>query len=218
MCSFTRLSGGNMSASSRRTIGFLLVPLFLVAIIGLWGVWSFLTPAQGAVSSDPPTQLASVSVPALPNSLAWSADGSYLAAGTWGLTVTGEARPYEVYVVDVSEASVLTTLKPTSPVEVLAFSPDGKWLAVATRPYPDSGTPAELVVFDVPAFSARFSAKAGSPENGFIDLAWSADSKSLHAIDGPPDYNPGTAEVRRWAEPSFTEHEHAIRAKQDTTY
>ena len=207
-----------MSARTRRTIWFLLMPLFLVAVFGLWGVWSFLTPVQGAVSSDPPSQLGNVSVPVQPNSLAWSADGSYLAAGTSGLTATGKARPYEVYVVDVAKGAVLTTLKPTSPVEGLAFSPDAKWLAVATRPYPDSGTPAELVVFDVPAFTARFTAKAGSPENGFIDLAWTADSKSLHAIDGPPDFNPGTAEVRRWAVPAFTEHEHPIRATQNTAY
>jgi len=73
-----------MSASTRRTIGFLLVQLLLVAVLGLWGVWSFLTPAQGAVSSDPPTQLASESIPVQPNSLAWSADGRYVAAGRSG--------------------------------------------------------------------------------------------------------------------------------------
>jgi WD40 repeat protein len=188
----------------------------------LWGVRSFLAPSQGgssAVSLDTATQLASVSVPGLPNSLAWSADGSYLAAGTWGLAATGEIRPGEVYVVDVAKASVLTTLKAKSGVEGLAFSPDGKWLAVAARPsLPASGTPTELVVFDVPAFTARFTAKAGSPEHGFIDLAWAADSKSLHAIDGPPDYAPGKPEVRRWAVPAFTEHEHPIRTTQSTAY
>jgi WD40 repeat protein len=200
-----------MSASTRRTIWFLLAPLLLVAAVGLlvlWGVRSFLAPSQGgsgAVSFDTPTQLASVSVPGRPSSLAWSADGSYLAAGTWGLA-TGETGPGEVYVVDVAKAAVLTTLKAKSWVEGLAFSPDGKWLAGAARPsIPASGTPAELVLFDVPAFTARFTAKAGSPENGFIDLAWTADSKSLHAIDGPVDNAQGKAEVRRWDIPAFTE-------------
>jgi len=213
-----------MSASTRRAIWFLFVPLFLVAVLGLpvlWGVRSFLAPSQGgsgAASSDTPDQLAGVSVPGQPNSLAWSADGSYLAAGTWGSTI-GESVSYEVYVVDVPKASVLTTLKVMSRVEGLAFSPDGKWLAVAARPsFPASGLPSELVVFDVPAFTTRFSAKVGSPENGFIDLAWAADSKSLHAIDGPVDYAPGKSEVRRWAVPAFTENEHPIRTTQTTAY
>lgn len=208
-----------MSASTRRKIWFLLVPLLLVAALGLlelWGVWSFWASSlgvSGAVSFDTPTQLASVSVPSRPSSLAWSADGSYLAAGTWGLA-TGETGPGEVYVVDVAKASVLTTLKGNSWVEGLAFSPDGKWLAVAARPsIPASGTPAELVVFDVPAFTARFTAKAGSSETGFLDLVWAADGKSLHAIDGPVDYAQGKAEVRRWDVPAFTEQS-VVRAVQ----
>jgi hypothetical protein len=79
-----------MSASTRRKIWFLLAASLLVAALGLlvlWGVRSFLALSQGgsgAVNYDTPTQLASVSVSDLPNSLAWSADGNYLAAGTWG--------------------------------------------------------------------------------------------------------------------------------------
>lgn len=63
-----------MSAQTRGTISFLVVPLFLVplllvAVFGLCGVWSFLTPAEGAVSTVAPTRPASVSVPVQPNSL-----------------------------------------------------------------------------------------------------------------------------------------------------
>ena len=208
-----------MYASTRRTIWLLLVPLLLLAALGLlvlWGVRSFLAPFWGvnaAVSYDTPTQLASVSVADPPNSLAWSADGNYLAAGTWGLA-TGETGPGEVHVLDVNKASVLTILKAKSWVEGLAFSPDGKWLAVAARPsIPASGTPAELVVYDVPAFTARFTAQAGSPETGFLDLAWAADGTSLHALDGPVDHAQGKAMVRRWDVPAFAEQP-AVRAVQ----
>lgn len=200
-----------MSASPRRWIWFLLMPLVFVLGLGLlavWGVRSFLAPGPGggAVGYDTPTQLADVAVPGRANSLAWSADGNYLAAGTWGVAATGETGPGEVYVLDAAKAAVLTTLKSKSWVEGLAFSPDGKWLAVAARPsIPVGGEPAELVVYDVPAFTARFTAKAGGPESGFVDLAWAADGRSLYAIDGPVDNASGKAQVRRWDVPAFTE-------------
>jgi WD40 repeat protein len=203
---YARLSGGTVSASVRRTIWFVLVLTLLVAVFGLltlWGIWSFLAPKE----YDTPTQLASVPLPlpSGPTSLAWSADGSYIAAGTSGLAI-GETVPGEVFVVEVAKASVLTTLKVKSGVEGLAFSPDRKWLAVGTRPSILAGTaPVELVVFDVPAFTARFTAKAARAETGFIDLAWAPDSKSLLALEGPVDNAPGKAEVRRWDMPAFTE-------------
>jgi WD40 repeat protein len=207
-----------MSTSRRRAIWLFIVPPLLViglVLLGVWGTRSILAVLAGPapVRYDRPTQLAGVPVASRPNSLAWSADGHYLAAGTWGLS-SGEIAPGEVYVVDVEKASVATTLKAKSWVEGLAFSPDGKWLAVAARPSISAGgAPAELVVFDVPAFTARFTAKVGSPENGFIDVAWAADSKSLHAIDGPVDYAQGKAEVRRWDVPAFTEQP-VVRAVQ----
>ena len=72
-----------------------------------------------------------------PTVLAWSADGRYLAAGTWGRKAIGlpGERPTDsdVYVVDVVKASVAATLETADFVEGLAFSPDGKWLAVGCR-------------------------------------------------------------------------------------
>jgi WD40 repeat protein len=184
--------------------------------LGLLAWWSVRSYRAGAApnSYESPTQLASVSVPHGPNSLAWSADGAYLAAGAWGWNPAGEETgPSEVFVVDVAKASVTTTLKATGMVQGLAFSPDGKWLAVATRQNITYGAaPAVLVVFDVPAFTAKFTAKAIGPENGFIDLAWAADSKALHAIEGPADSG-GKSEVRRWDVPAFTEQP-AIRVPQ----
>jgi WD40 repeat protein len=212
---FPRLSGGTMSASAHRTIWFILAPLLLVAVLlslALWGVWSLLTPNPSPNQYDTPTELASVSLPLErgPSSLAWSADGSYVAAGALGNAI-GEIAPGEVFVVDVAKASLLTKLEVKSGVEGLAFSPDGKWLAVGAT-VPAGTAPVELVVFDVPAFIARFTAKAGGTETGFIDLAWALDSKALHAIEGPVNA-PGKAEVRRWDVPAFTEQP-AIRAPQ----
>lgn len=193
-----------MSTSARRRIWLVLVPLVLVAVLGLlilWGIRSFLTPNP----YDTPIQLASVPLPGEPNSLAWSPDGGYIAAGTWGLA-TWETGPGEVYVADVAKASVLTTLKAKSWVEGLAFSPDGKWLAMAARPsIPAGAAPAELIVFDVPAFIAKFTTRASRAENGFIDLAWAPDSKALHAIEGPVDNAQGKVEIRRWDVPAFSE-------------
>jgi WD40 repeat protein len=185
------------------------LPLLLVAVLGLlalWGIWSFFAPPR----DETPTQLASIPVPDQPNSLAWSADGGYLAAGA----LASEPGLGEVLVVDVPQASVATTLKATGWLQGLAFSPDGKWLAVACRqsapPFP---APAELVVFDVPAFTPKLTARAGGAETGFIDLAWSADSQALHAIEGPADFVKGDSEIRRWDVPAFTEQP-AIRVPQ----
>jgi len=194
--------------SAGRTIWFILVPLLLVVglgVLALWGIRSFLTPIQ----YDTPTELADVplQLPSAPSSLVWSADGSYVAAGTSGL-------PGEVYIVDMAKKSVRTKLEVKSGVEGLAFSPDGKWLAVGTRPsIPAGAAPVELVVFDVPAFTAKFTSKATGTETGFIDLAWAADGKSLHAIEGPVENGQGKVEVRRWDVPAFTEQP-ANRAPQ----
>jgi len=207
-----------MSASTRRTIWFVLVSLLLVAVLGLFALWVVQPFRMNAQQYDTPTQLASVALPHGANSLAWSANGSYLAAGTWGLA-TGETGPAEVLIVDVAKASILTTLKGKSWVEGLAYSPDGKWLAVASRPsIPVGGEPAELTVYDVPAFTGKFTGKARKPETGFIDLVWTADSRVLNAIDGPVDYAPGNAEVRRWSAPAFTEDEHPIGITESTAY
>jgi DNA-binding beta-propeller fold protein YncE len=187
------------------------VPVLAVAVLGLlalWGIRSFLA-GPAPIRYDTPTQLASISVPSGPNSLAWSADSAYLAAGTGG---------GDVFIVDVAKASVTTTLRVAVWVQGLAFSPDGKWLTVATRPSdPAAEGPSELVVFDVPAFTAKFTLKP-SLGLGFSDLAWAADSKTLYAIEDPePRPKAQKAAVRRWAVPAFAEQP-AITAPQVYRY
>jgi WD40 repeat protein len=206
----------------RGIIALAICSLVAPLLAGCWG---------GAPNQQyTPTELASVSVPHPPNSLACSADGAYLVAGAWGWgDANEEAGPSELYVVDVATASVATTLKVTGVVQALAFSPNGKWLAVATikstwhpipaRPAVDDkkksppAADAVLVVFEVPSFTVKFTAKASKPENGSIDLAWAADGKALYAIDSLED----SGEVRRWDVPAFTE-QLAIPVQQTGLY
>jgi WD40 repeat protein len=208
-----------MSASRGLAVWFLFVPMLVVTLLGGLSPRSC-HAGDAPISLDKPTRLASVAVPDQPYSVAWSADGSYLAAATVddGL----------VFVVDVAKASVTKTLKTKGWVQGLAFSPDGKWLAVVTsraNPFTEPAateTTAELVVLDVPAHTTRFTAKSGGPMSSFLDLAWAADSKTLYAIDSrgvSKDRGTETeaATVRRWAVPTFTE-QLAIRGMKARRY
>ncbi len=204
-----------MSAPDRRPFRFLLVLVLGAAVLGLLGLWvTRLLLAR--VRHDTPIQLAGISVGSQPGSLAWSADGGYLAGGTWG--TLGENRSGEVFVIDVAAASLTATRKVTGWVEALAFSPDGKWLAVAARPpSPSVTSPAELVVFDVPAFTVRFTARGLGPTNRFLDLAWAGDGQTLCAIDAPDAGEPDKRQVRLWVVPAFAERP-GITASQNDRY
>jgi WD40 repeat protein len=161
---------------------------------------------------DAPTELVRISGPHGGTALTWSPDGAYLAAAK------------EVYVVDDGKASLANTLGVTDAVHALAFSPDGKWLAVATGD-PEwlsikAGDP-KLVVFDVPAFTAKFATKPNTPNSSFRDVAWAPDSKVLYAVDrkyvGEKADDFLHNEVRRWSVPGFAEQA-AIRSPQTDGY
>jgi hypothetical protein len=105
----------------------------LAACVLVFGLGTPMGPSLAL--ADPPKPLAKVAVPHHLSAMAWSADGVYIAACAWGWWAAGEkASPSEIYVIDVGRASATTTLKiPASfPGPALAFSPDGKWLAVGT--------------------------------------------------------------------------------------
>lgn len=166
---------------------------------------------------DPLTGSVEVPTPAQMNSLAWSPDGQYLVGGTWGSpppTAAGDSTG-EVYVVSVGKAAVVATLKQKAWVRGVAFSPDGKWLAVATAHTVLAGEAAELVVYDVPAFAPQFRAKGGLL-GGFVDLAWAADGRTLWALEGTDVPNQPAA-LRRWAVPGFDEQP-AIQKPQMQKY
>jgi WD40 repeat protein len=189
-------------------------------ILGMGLCVYLLVQAVGNVISGPPpiafdqlTGVVQVSTPAQPNSIAWSPDGAFIAGGTWDSPpFTGTiGSSGDVYVVDVAQAKVLPTLKQKTWVRGVAFSPDGKWLAVATAYLAIGAKPAELVVYDVPAFTPRFQGKAEGP-GGFVDLAWAADNRTLWALDSFGDAMQ-KAVVRSWAVPEFEERP-AIRTPQ----
>jgi dipeptidyl aminopeptidase/acylaminoacyl peptidase len=178
----------------------------IVLAVGVCGCTGEKGATNPTEKHDPPTRLARVSLPKHAEMLAWSADGKYLAAaGSSGPSVD-MPKSSELFIVDIDKEAIAAKLQVLSLVKVLAFSPDGKWLAVSAETWgaDQQAVAAEMVVFDIPAFTAKFKAQAIRLKNAFTDLAWSADSKVLHAIDGQ-DAREGNQEFRRWEVVDFTE-------------
>lgn len=181
----------------------------IVLVVGICGCGRENAATNRDEQRDAPTPLAKVSLPKKVHMLAWSEDGKYIAAagsaGSYG-PVGDMPRSSEVFIVDIGKEAIAAKLQTLSLVKVLAFSPDGKYLAVAAESWgaDQKVIAAELVVFEVASFTAKFTAQAIVPRNAFTDLAWSADSKVLHAVDGQEARNDKQV-FRRWDIDTFTE-------------
>ncbi len=191
--------------SRRRVFLYIVLPLLVLTALGSLVFWVVHSRASRNELVRP-TPLATIALPAEPSLLAWSPDGSYLAAGT-GYTSDqyyGVDGAGKVFIVDVGKQVVVATLDMAAPVSGLAFSPDGKWLAVTTALW-GAGRPPELLVFEVPEFKAKLTAKELPGSTGYVveDIAWAADGKSLYAIDGGVPGLPPI--IRRWTAPEFRE-------------
>src|SRR5262245_41424008 len=112
----------------------LLVPMLLVA--ACVGVGAYLLSGGRTTPGPAGTKpLAVIDLPAQPLALAWSPDGAYLAGGVWGGLpphTDGAEDRGAVYLIDVTGKSRAATLDLRNYARVIAFSPDGKWLAVGT--------------------------------------------------------------------------------------
>jgi DNA-binding beta-propeller fold protein YncE len=191
-----------------RTVALvLLVPaLLVVACVGAGAYLLF----GGRSGPSPPRPLASIDLPAQPLALAWSPDGAYLAGGVWGGLPphTGGAE-YRgaVYLIDPEKRTLVATLDLPNYVRAVAFSPDGKWLAVGTCHPPIPGAdppPPEVLVCDVPGLAVKFRAAAGDGATAVLDLAWAPDGWALYAVEGESVMDHGTA-VRGWTVPGWVE-------------
>jgi WD40 repeat protein len=153
-----------------------------------------------------------------------------LAGGWWVLGLFGSSEPHQpppkrggaggvgggcpphtggaehqgaVYVVDVTAGRVVHQTTLDRYVHALAWSPDGRGLAVGTVNSLTNSAPAgppNLVVYDAATFAVKLSAPAttNSPSFGFIDLAWSPDGRSLYAVEGSDVDGMVGGDLRRW--------------------
>jgi RNA polymerase sigma factor (sigma-70 family) len=132
--------------------------------------------------------------------VALSPDGKQLAIGTGGLFQGPRAKPYNfapgrLAVLSFPAGKEVFALKGgSSSYPALAFSADGKLLAVGGGPSDDTGAPLDVtpvVIWD-PATGKRKVALKGQP--GYIrGVAFSPDGKTLAVVSVVPRERPGQA-------------------------
>jgi WD40 repeat protein/serine/threonine protein kinase len=110
-------------------------------------------------------------------SVAFSPDGSLLACGSGPWSYVGEGSTGELVVRSVQpDAEVFAIRGLTGAVQAVAFSPDGRQLAVA-RGFTGKAQGAEVAVFEMPAGRKLWQ----KPEQGLqiISLAYAPDGRSI---------------------------------------
>jgi hypothetical protein len=175
-----------MSASGRRAIWFLFVPVLAVAVLGLlalWGIRSFLA-GPAPIRSDAPTQLASVSVRWGPNSLAWAADSNALYAiedpEPRAIEQKAAVRPWAVAA--FAEQPAITAPQ-VYRYEAIAVSPDGGTLAVADVGQGLGGKTRLVRLFNLATGAERASSRAAPAGNSPPRLGFTPDSKAVGVFD-----------------------------------
>lgn len=193
-------------------VGGILLGVVLACGLSVGWVVMWLT-GMFEPNQSPPKAAVVMNLPADPRVLAWSPDGTRLACGVWGGVpphTGGAEHQGAVYVVDVAAQKVVHQTTLDNYVQTLAWSPDGRHLAVGTSASVLDTVPiapAKLWVFDVDTFAVKLSAtaSANSPSFGFIDLAWSPDGRHLYAVEGSDVGENLGGNLRRWERDGWVE-------------
>src|SRR5262249_27989773 len=120
----------------------------------------------------------------LARAVAFSPDSRLLAVGTGGMGLTKDksAQPAAcgAQLFDVDSGTVVYTFEHADqPAAAIAFSPDGKYVAVGGNPTPAVGVEAGVRLWDVKTGAKVRELKGAS--GGVLDLAFSADGARLFA-------------------------------------
>lgn len=193
-------------------VGGILLGMVLACGLGVGWMVMWLS---GTFEPDqsPPKAAVVMNLPADPRVLTWSPDGTKVACGVWGGVpphTGGAEHQGAVYIVDVTAQKVVHQTTLDNYVQTLAWSPDGRHLAVGTSASVldlAPTAPAKLSVFDADTFVVKLSATAttNAPSFGFIDLAWSPDGRHLYAIEGSDVGGVLGGTLRRWERAGWEE-------------